>query len=122
MCVRKSVVMDFRNKRLSIEEAKEMDMVNYLSVLGHEPSKIRRNDYWYLSPLRNEKTPSFKVNRRLNRWYDHGLGKGGNLIDFAVLYHNCTVGEFLREVTGHFSFHRPVTLPLHKDEDHTECK
>jgi DNA primase len=101
--------MDFREQqRLSFRDAKEMDMVDYLSGLGYKPSKIRNADYWYLSPLRNEKSPSFKVNRRLNRWYDHGLGKGGNLIDFAILFQNCTIGEFLQKLNGDFSFHRPT--------------
>ena len=99
--------MDFRKKRASCEEAREMDMVAYLSTLGHEPAKIRNGDYWYLSPLRNEKTASFKVNRKLNRWYDHGLGKGGNLIDFAILYNNCTVGEFLQSLQGNLSLQQP---------------
>lgn len=95
-------------QRLSIRDAKEMDMVDYLSGLGYKPAKIRNADYWYLSPLRNEKSPSFKVNRRLNRWYDHGLGRGGNLIDFAILYQNCTIGEFLQKLKGDFSFHQPT--------------
>jgi DNA primase len=99
--------MDFRNQGLSISEAKEMDMVNYLSALGHEPAKIRNNDYWYLSPLREEKTPSFKVNRKLNRWYDHGLGRGGNLIDFGIEYHRCTFGELLNKLSGNLSFQKP---------------
>jgi len=99
--------MDFRNQGLSISEAKEMDMVNYLSALGHEPAKIRNNDYWYLSPLREEKTPSFKVNRKLNRWYDHGLGRGGNLIDFGIEYHHCTFGELLNKLSGNLSFQKP---------------
>ena len=103
------MVMNFREQqRLSIREAKEMDMVDYLSGLGYKPAKIRNADYWYLSPLRDEKTPSFKVNRKLNRWYDHGLGKGGNLIDFAILYENCTIGEFLQNLNDDFSFHQPV--------------
>lgn len=101
--------MDFgEQQKLSIQKAKEMDIVDYLSGLGYKPAKIRNSDYWYLSPLRNEKTPSFKVNRRLNRWYDHGLGKGGNLIDFAILYQNCTIGEFLQKFNDDFSFHQPV--------------
>jgi len=103
--------MDFRNGRLSISEAKEMDMVNYLSTLGHEPSKIRNNDYWYFSPLRNENTPSFKINRKLNRWYDHGLGKGGNLIDFAIAYHDCTIRELRDKLSNHFSFQQPLQHP-----------
>lgn len=102
--------MGFRKQRLSISEAKEMDMVYYLSSLGYEPSKIRSNNFWYLSPLRNENTPSFKVNRKLNRWYDHGLGKGGNLIDFATLYHECTIGELLEKLAGNLSFQKPVVF------------
>ena len=101
--------MDFREQqRVSLQQAKEMDMVDYLSKLGYKPAKIRNNDYWYVSPLRDEKTPSFKVNRKLNRWYDHGLGKGGNLIDFAILHQNCTVGEFLQKLNENFSFHKPI--------------
>ncbi len=101
--------MNFREQqRLSIQEAKEMDMVDYLSRLGYKPAKIRNADYWYLSPLRDEKIPSFKVNRRLNRWYDHGLGKGGNLIDFAILFQNSTIGEFLQKLNNDFSFHQCV--------------
>ena len=100
--------MNFRSKRLSVSEAKEIDIVHFLADLGYEPSKIRNNDYWYLSPLRDEKTTSFKVNRRLNRWYDHGLGKGGNLVDFAILYHGCTVSELLQNLSGNLSLQKPV--------------
>lgn len=100
--------MDLGKKTYSIEQVKEMDLVGYLSKLGFSPAKIRNVDYWYLSPLRDERTPSFKVNTKLNRWYDHGLGKGGNLIDFGILYHNCTVAEFLQKIDTVFSFHKPV--------------
>jgi hypothetical protein len=109
--------MDFRKQSASCEEARQMDMVAYLSALGHEPIKVRKFDYWYLSPLREEKTPSFKINRKLNRWYDHGLGQGGNLIDFATRYHHCTVGEFLRALSGNLSFHQPITTPKKKEEE-----
>ena len=108
--------MDFSKQRLSVKEAKEMDIVDYLSSLGYEPAKIRGNDYWYLSPLRDEKTPSFKINRKLNRWYDHGTGKGGNLIDFAILYNNCTVAEFLNQLSGPFSFQQPPVKDLNTQE------
>ncbi|MFT4152888.1 toprim domain-containing protein [Parafilimonas sp.] len=113
----------FQEKRLSISEAREMDMVDYLSGLGYTPSKIRNNDYWYLSPLRVEKTPSFKINRKLNRWYDHGLGKGGNLVDFAVLYHRCTIGELLQNLTANFSLQQPIiSQPLIQQEPESQIK
>ncbi|MET6998696.1 toprim domain-containing protein [Chitinophaga defluvii] len=111
--------MKFSSNRLSIAEVKEMDMVDYLFKLGYEPSKIRYPDFWYPSPLREEKTASFKVNRKLNKWYDHGLGKGGNLIDFAILYHGCTVGEFLQQLGGDLSLQKPLIRQA-VDEDKPE--
>lgn len=95
--------MEFSNMRVSCEDARNIDMVNYLSSIGIEPVRIRGNDFWYLSPLRTEKTASFKINRKLNRWYDHGSGKGGNLIDFAIQWHDCTVGDLLHMLSGNFT-------------------
>jgi len=93
------------------KQANKIDLVDYLLSLGHHPKKIRGNDYWYLSPLRQERTASFKVNRKLNCWYDHGTGKGGNLVDFGTLYHNASVKELLDKLQHHqaipFSFHQP---------------
>jgi hypothetical protein len=115
--------MNFSGQKLSIEEARRADLVDYLAKLGHEPAKIKGNDYWYSSPLRNEKTPSFKVNRKLNRWYDHGLGKGGNIIDFAILYNNCTIGEFLNQLSCHLSFQKPFLILEYNQPDlNTENK
>ncbi|MBT1687384.1 CHC2 zinc finger domain-containing protein [Dawidia soli] len=73
---------------LTCATARQIDLVYYLASLGYTPAKIRNNDYWYLSPFRDEKTPSFKIDRKLNVWYDHGEGTGGNLIDFGTRYLN----------------------------------
>jgi DNA primase len=70
--------------------------------------------------LRTEKTPSFKINTKWNCWYDHGIGKGGNLIDFAILYHNCTIGEFLQEIDGDFFFHQPLSLASKNGKENVE--
>ena len=80
---------------LSCKQANQIDLVDYLAGLGHRPNKNNGNDYWYLSPLRKEETASFKVNRKLNLWYDHGIGKGGTLVDFGAIYFNCTVKDLL---------------------------
>lgn len=82
-------------KKISCAQAKEIDLVFYLAGLGFEPVKIRGNNYWYYSPFRVERNPSFKVNRILNRWYDFGEGKGGSIIDFAIRYLDCSISEFL---------------------------
>jgi DNA primase len=104
----------------SLQEVKQMDMIEYLQKLGYQPQKIRNNDYWYLSPLRDEKEPSFKVNRKLNAWYDFGLGQGGNIIDFGVLYHHCTVSELLQKIPEIFSFHQPQTLTVQQPLPYTQ--
>jgi hypothetical protein len=107
---------------VSLEEAKQMDMVEYLSKLGYEPTKVSNEDYWYLCPLRDEKTASFKINRKMNIWYDHGLGQGGNLIDFATLYHHYSVAEFLKNLNKSSSFHQPFTAGLHSNSKSEESK
>jgi hypothetical protein len=97
-------------KKLTCATAKQIDFVDFLASLGYEPSKIRNNDYWYKSPLRDEQTASFKVNRERNVWYDHGMGKGGDLIDFGKEYFRCTTSELLQKLsTGNvetFLFHQ----------------
>ena len=97
------------NNKFNCIEANRIDLVDFLSNLGYTPQKVRNHDYWYLSPLRNEKTPSFKVNRKLNVWFDFGEGKGGSLVDFGVQYFKCPVSELLTRLNQNniynFSFH-----------------
>ncbi|MDI3321313.1 toprim domain-containing protein [Pinibacter soli] len=97
--------------------AKSIDIVDWLTKKGHSPQKISGNDYWYLSPLRQEKTASFKVNRKLNVWYDHGLGKGGNMIDLGILYYGCNVKELLQKLKSPFLF-QPQEGVKNSDEKH----
>src|SRR5690606_11220770 len=96
--------MGFRKQRLSIDEAKGIDMVDYLSRLGYQPAKIRNVDYLYCSPFKNEKTPSFKINRKLNCWYDHGPGNGGAILDFGIQFYGCIISEFLQKLNCRFLF------------------
>lgn len=92
---------------MNCEQANQIDLVAYLNLLGHQPQKITTQDYWYLSPFRQEKGISFKVNKNKNIWYDHGLGKGGTLVDFATEYYRCDVSEALQKIV---SFHEQKNL------------
>ncbi len=107
------------NKVFTCNDAREIDLVDYLFALGFQPQKIRGNDFWYLSPLREEKEASFKVNRRLNVWYDFGIGSGGDIIDFGVVYYHSTIAELLQRLKqNHLSFHlHPVQLQKSFDAD-----
>ncbi len=102
--------------KLSLQEVKEMDMVDYLKSVGLAPQRIRGNDYWYLSPLHEEHMPSFKVNRQLNCWFDHSSGTGGNLVDFCLLYHKCTVKELLQKMDSSLSFPQQKSSVLSLDD------
>jgi Toprim-like/CHC2 zinc finger len=93
------------------KQAREVDLVDYLATLGHQPKKIRGNDHWYSSPFRDETEPSFKVNRAANVWYDHGSGKGGNAIDFATQFHRCGVREALQLLKIVSPFQQQNALP-----------
>lgn len=97
---------------MTIKEAKEIDMVDYLAKFDHHPVKITEPHYWYSSPLHDENTPSFKINRRMNRWKDWGTGQSGNLIDFGILYHKCSVSDFLAK----------IETPAHAIKKHSEYK
>jgi hypothetical protein len=97
---------------MTIKEAKAIDMVSYLSMVGVEPAIIRGKNYWYQSPFRNETTPSFKVNRSRNQWYDFGEGKGGNLLDFIIRLENISIPDALKRLQqgGKLSTHNIANI------------
>ena len=78
-----------------IKEIKSIPLAAFLSQLGHEPAARKGTRLWYKSPLRQEQTPSFKVDTTLNCWYDFGLGRGGNIIDLAAELYQSTDLRYL---------------------------
>lgn len=87
---------------MTIAEAKQLRIVDYLASLGYHPQSVTSKQYWYLSPLRNERTPSFKVNDRLNEWYDFGAATGGDLVELGKhLYRTDSVSEVLAYIGKH---------------------
>ena len=68
---------------MTIEEAKNIRLVDYLHSLGYPPVRQQGTNLWYKSPFREETEASFKVNTEINKWYDFGLGQGGNIIALA---------------------------------------
>ena len=72
---------------MEIETMKRVNLVSYLSALGYQCAKVTGNQYWYHSPIHEEKTPSFKVNSDRNLWYDFALNKGGNIINLVKELH-----------------------------------
>ena len=85
---------------MNCEEANKVDLVEYLYASGFKPAKIRGNNYWYISPLRDEKEASFKIDRNKNVWYDHGAGKGGTAVDFVMEYFKFDVQGALQKLSS----------------------
>ena len=78
-----------------LKEIKSIPLADFLSQLGHEPTARKGTRLWYKSPLRQEHTPSFKVETTFNCWYDFGLGRGGNIIDLATEIYRSTDLRYL---------------------------
>lgn len=108
---------------MNISQAKLIDLGEFLEREGHKPVKNRGNSHWYLSPIRSEDTPSFKVDSLRNEWYDYGLGKGGDILDLVMeLYHVRTASDALavlgrKSHIGSGIVHQPRSaLPIRQDE------
>ena len=104
--------------RLTCERARAFLIEKALAKLGHFPTRTNEKEAWFMSPLRSETQASFKVSKKLNRWYDHGLGKGGNVIDLVCLITKCSVKEalhFLSTDEMSFSFHQQQILKKDKE-------
>ena len=106
-------------EKLSCAQARQIDLVEYLKSLGYQPGKIRKQDYWFCSPFRDEKTASFKVNRSRNIWFDFGEGKGGDFVDFGVRFHKCSISDLLKKLSENrtlsFSFPPPPSAGEKKE-------
>ncbi|MCU0440421.1 MAG: toprim domain-containing protein [Raineya sp.] len=95
-----------------IKKIREYPIEQYLAYEGFQPQNIRHNhgygglEYWYNSPLHDERTPSFKVNEFTNTWADFGLSgtntayMKGNIIDFVMQYKNKSFIEALQDISS----------------------
>ena len=96
---------------MTINDAKQIQLADYLQSLGYTPVKQQGKSLWYKSPLRNETDASLKVNTEFNQWYDFGIGKGGNIIALAAeLYHSEDVAYLLERIAERTPYIRPATF------------
>ena len=81
-----------------MNDLKNIGIRQFLAWRGILP-KYERNGYdMYLSPLREERTPSFKVDYVQNLWYDFGLGEGGTLLTLVMRLERCDSREAIRRL------------------------
>jgi hypothetical protein len=96
--------------KMNCNQARQIQIIDYLAQCGFHPQYVKGVNHWYISPIREENEASFKVNTKLNAWYDHGIGVGGNFIDLGIRLHRCDIAELLARLSAgdySLSFHRP---------------
>jgi DNA primase len=78
-----------------------VDILDYIAQYTEFTEK--NGEFWALSPLKEENTPSFSVRRETNSFYDFSSGVGGNVITFIRYYHKCSASaavEMLKAYAG----------------------
>lgn len=83
------------------ELIESIDILQYISQYTDFTEK--NGEYWALSPLKQENTPSFSVRRETNTFYDFSSGIGGNVLTFVRYHDKCgyhTAIEKLKEYVG----------------------
>ena len=94
---------------MTYKEANNISIKDYLNSLGIQPVTEKGSYGMYRSPLREDNTPSFKVDYNANLWCDYGTGEGGTLIDLVMKQNGCNAyGAICRleqDDTASFSFH-----------------
>ena len=85
---------------MEIQYIKQISITDYLQQKGYPPARVHGIHYWYCSPLRNERTPSFKVNIERNQWYDFGTGEHGDIIDLVCALFRCSISEAIDRLSG----------------------
>ena len=101
---------------MNVKQAKEIPVEELLRRCGYEPTREHGETVWYRSPLREERTPSFKVNRARNLWIDFGDGRGGDVIDLAKLLYGCRdVSETLKALDREVGA-GPRPMPVRREQ------
>lgn len=86
---------------MNVKTAKNIRIIDFLNALGYQPQRTVRDNHFYLSPFRTEKTASMKVDDKLNLWYDHGSAQGGTIIDLVIAMQKArTVSDVLTFLKG----------------------
>lgn len=81
---------------MNIEQSKKLSIIDFLDKEGIKPAKTKGSSCWYLSPFRNEHTPSFKVSKKENLWYDFAIQEGGDLVELVKrMYSKTSVSDAL---------------------------
>lgn len=78
------------------ELIESIDVLEYISQFTEFTEK--NGEYWALSPLKEENTPSFSVRKETNSFYDFASGVGGNVFTFTRYFFKCSGEEAVKKL------------------------
>ena len=78
------------------ELIQQVSIVDYISQFVE--LEQRNDEFWGLSPFRDEKTPSFSVRPNPPVFYDYSAGIGGNIYTFIKHYFRCSNREAVEKI------------------------
>ena len=80
------------------------EVINRISIVeiinSTVPLKKKGNNYFGLSPFKNEKTPSFSVNEEKKIYHCFSTGEHGNVIDFLIKVKGYSFKDALHELAN----------------------
>ena len=98
------------------ELIESVDILEYISQYTEFTEK--NGEYWALSPIKDENTPSFSVRKEENTFYDFSSGVGGSVLTFIRYYDKCGWQEAIEKLKAYAGC--KGTLTSHKRLSATE--
>lgn len=88
-----------------MELSELIDSIDILEYISQYTEFTEKNgEYWALSPLKEENTPSFSVRRENNTFFDFSSGIGGNVLTFVRYYNKCGYPEAIERLKAYKGF------------------
>ena len=97
-----------------------INIVDFLSQ--YVDLEQRGEEFWGLSPFKDEKTPSFSVRADPPCFYDYSSGIGGNVFTFVKFYYHCGAGEAIEILKKYAGVNGELASPSQKMEATLICK
>lgn len=102
------------------ELIQSIDIVEYISQFVD--LTLKGEEYWGLSPFKDEKTPSFSVKKEPPFFYDYSSGIGGNLYTFVKEYNHCSNREAVETIKKYAGYEGKVDVRDGKMAATLDCK
>lgn len=98
----------------------QIDIVEYISQ--YVELEERNDEFWGLSPFKDERTPSFSVRREPAVFYDYSSGIGGNVFTFVRHYHRLNAEDAIDVLKKYAGCEGDILAPREKMSATIVCK